>query len=78
MSETNPPTEDDCPLPVAQQTRNIACFAGFWCLFYLAAPVSYVGLTHANLLKALGNSDTVANLPHAVYQWLTAVPIIVA
>lgn len=78
MSEPNPPTEDDCPLSPAQQARNIFCFAGFWCLFYLAAPVSYVGLTHANLLKALGNSDTVANLPHAVYQWLTAVPIIVA
>ena len=78
MSESNPPMEDDCPLSPAQQARNIFCFAGFWCLFYLAAPVSYVGLTHANLLKALGNSDTVANLPHAVYQWLGALPIVVA
>lgn len=78
MSESNPQVEDDCPLPVAQQARNIFCFAGFWCLYYLAAPVSYVGLTHANLLKELGNSDTVANLPHAVYQWLTAVPVLAA
>jgi MFS family permease len=70
--------ESDCPLPAAQQSRNILCFAGFWCVVYLAAPVSYVGVTHANLLKELGNSDTVANLPHAVYQWLTAFPVLVA
>lgn len=78
MSESNPQAEEDCPLSAAQQTRNIFCYAGYWCLFYLAAPVTYVGITHANLLQKLGNSDTVANLPHAVYQWLTAVPIIVA
>ena len=70
--------DDDCPLPAAAQTRNILCFAGLWCLYYLAAPVSYVGVTHANLLKALGGTDTVANLPHAVYQWMSAVPILVA
>lgn len=78
MSESNPQIEDDCPLSADQQARNIVCFAGFWCLFYLAAPISYVTLTHANLLKELGNSDTVANLPRAVYQWLTAVPVLAA
>ena len=78
MSEPIPPTDDDCPLSPAQQARNIFCYAGFWCLVYLTAPVTYVGLTHANLLKELGNSDMVANLPHAVYQWLTALPILVA
>ena len=59
--------DDDCPLAASEQSRNILCFAGLWCLYYLAAPVSYVGVTHANLLKALGGNDTVANLPHAVY-----------
>lgn len=78
MSESNPQAEDDCPLPAAQQSRNLFCFAGFWCLYYLTAPVTYIGVTHANLLKALDNSETVANLPHAVYQWLTALPIVVA
>lgn len=85
MSKSQPPfvsdatqLENDCPLSTAEQGRNIFCYAAFWCLHYLAAPVTYVGLTHANLLKELGNSDTVANLPHAVYQWLTAVPILVA
>ena len=84
MSEKTPtatllePEGDDCPLPAKLQTRNIVCFAGLWCLIYLTAPVSYVGLTHANLLHDLGNSDTIANLPHAVYQWMTALPILVA
>lgn len=78
MSEPIPLSDDDCPLSPAQQARNIFCYAGFWCLVYLTAPVTYVGLTHANLLKELGNTDMVANLPHAVYQWLTALPILVA
>ena len=78
MSDAQLQSDDDCPLSPDQQTRNTICFAGFWCLYYLAAPVTYIGLTHANFLKELGNSDTVANLPHAVYQWLTAFPILVA
>ena len=59
------PAGDDCSLSAAQQTRNMVSFAGLWCLIYLAAPVSYVGVTHANFLHALGESDTVANLPQA-------------
>jgi predicted MFS family arabinose efflux permease len=69
---------DDCPLPARLQTRNMLCLVGLWCLIYLTAPVSYVGVTQANLLHALGNNDTVANLPHAVYVWMTGVPILVA
>lgn len=77
-STRDPQLMEDCPLPVSVQNRNIWCFASFWSIYYFAAPVSYVGLTHANLLKALGNSDTVCNLPSAVYLWLTALPILVA
>ena len=62
-STRDPQLMEDCPLPVSVQNRNIWCFASFWSIYYFAAPVSYVGLTHANLLKALGNSDTVCNLP---------------
>lgn len=69
---------DDCPLPVGVQRRNIACFVAYWSIFYFCAPVTYVGLTHANLLKALGNSDTISNLPAAMYLWLTIVPVAVA
>jgi len=71
-------SEDDCPLATGQQTRNIFCFAGLWCCYYLVAPVSYVGVTQANLLKSLGSSDTVANLPHAFFQWASALPVLVA
>jgi MFS family permease len=60
------------------QYRNICCFAAFWGAYYLVAPVSYIGLTHANLLKALGNNDKVSNLPAAVYLWLTVVPVLAA
>jgi hypothetical protein len=71
-------SDDDCPLAPGRQTRNIYCYAGLWCCYYLVAPVSYVGVTHANLLKSLGSSDTVANLPHAVFQWSSAFPVFVA
>jgi hypothetical protein len=50
----------------------------YWALYYLSAPISYVGVTHANLLAELGCNDKVANLPAAGYQWMTAVPILVA
>src|SRR5262245_25976130 len=70
--------EDDCPLPRPLQTRNLVCFAALWCLVYLTGPISYVGVTHANLLRELGNSDTINNLPQAMYQWMTAVSVIVA
>jgi len=78
MSEPTADPRDDCPLPVAVQRRNICCFGAFWAIYYLAAPVSYVGLTHANLLKTLGNNDKVNNLPSAVYQWLAFVPVLAA
>lgn len=82
-SETPSPADspqpgDDCSLPVGLQVRNIVCFTGFWSLYYLSAPVLYIGLTHANLLKALGNSDTINNLPSAMYRWLSIVPVVVA
>lgn len=70
--------DDDCPLVPSLQSRNMVCFAGLWGLIYLTAPISYVGVTHANLLHDLGNSDTLANLPHGVYQWMTGFPVLVA
>lgn len=84
--KTDPPNQapgvrsvdDDCPLPVATQRRNIYCFAGIWSLYYLAAPVSYIGITHANLLKELEHSNTVANFPGALYQWLSVCAVLVA
>lgn len=69
--------DEDCPLPVATQNWNIACFAVFWAVYYLVAPVSYIGTTHANILKSLGNSDVINNLPSAMYLWLTPVPVLI-
>jgi len=71
-------TDDDCPLPVAFQRWNICCFAAIFGLYYLAAPVSYIGITHANLLKELGHQDTFANLPSAIYQWTSVFAVFVA
>lgn len=69
---------NDCSLPDESQRRNIFSFALFWCIYYLSAPVSYVGPVHANLLKALGNSDTINNFPSAIYMWMSVVPVIIA
>jgi predicted MFS family arabinose efflux permease len=69
---------DDCPLSTQSQSWNLGCLVVYWCVTYLCAPVSYIGLTHANLLKSLGNTDTVSNLPVAVYQWLIVVPVVAA
>lgn len=76
-SSSGPPA-GDCPLPWHLQQRNSLLYGLFWCLFYFAAPITYVGNTHANLLSDLGASDFTANLPHAFYQWFTACPILVA
>jgi hypothetical protein len=76
-SSAGPPTED-CALPWHLQRRNSLIYGLFWCLFYFAAPITYVGNTHANLLKQFTDSDITANLPHAFYQWFTACPILVA
>ena len=69
---------DDCPLPVSVQNWNIACFASYFAIVYLVAPVSYVGLTHANLLRNLGNGDDISNLPGAMYLWMTFIPVVVS
>ncbi len=69
---------DDCPLPVNVQRRNIACFATYWGIVYLTAPITYVGLVHSNLLNTLKNNDTICNFPSAVYLWMTIVPVVIA
>jgi len=69
---------DDCPLPVVQQRKNMVLYGSFWALYYLSQAVSYVGVTHANLLKELGCNNTTANLPSTWYQLMSAIPILVA
>jgi hypothetical protein len=70
--------DGECPLPRADQTRNLLIFAGNWAILYLASPVTYVGIVHAALIRRLGFSDTLANLPASVYLWASVLPVIVA
>ncbi|MFO0918368.1 MAG: hypothetical protein U0872_08645 [Planctomycetaceae bacterium] len=56
--------------------ENTAFRDVFWAVYYLVAPVSYIGSTHANMLEKLGNSDDINNLPSAMYLWLTFVPVV--
>ncbi|MCC7424863.1 MAG: hypothetical protein IT428_31715 [Planctomycetaceae bacterium] len=84
MSDTDIPSvpppalDEDCPLSVAAQRWNMLCFAGVWCLYYLSAPIVYVGITHGNLARRIGYSNEDANLPLAWYSWMMGVPVLVA
>ena len=40
--------------------------------------MTYVGVLHATILDSLKASDTVANLPEAVYLWVTPLPLLIA
>jgi hypothetical protein len=65
-------------IPEPFQRRNSFVFLTNTSLYYLVAPVFYVGVLHAAILKSLETSDAVANLPHALYLWVTPVPVLVA
>lgn len=65
-------------LPVALQRRNGFVFFINTALTYLVAPVFYVGVLHAAILKDLEASDLVANLPEAVYLWAMPLAVVIA
>ena len=67
----------DIPLPAAAQTRNILLFAGCIGMVYLAAPVLYVGGTHASLLDQLEASSALANAPEVLYLLFLFAPLVV-
>jgi hypothetical protein len=64
-------------LPASTQTRNLLLFAGCVGMQYLAAPVLYVGSTHAALLDKLGTSGSFANAPEVLYIAFLFTPLIV-
>ena len=66
------------PLSESQQRRNSLVFLVTNAFVYLVAPVFYVGVLHAAILESFGASDTVANLPEAVYFWMMPVPVLIA
>ena len=65
-------------VPESAQLRNGLVFMIATSLTYLIAPVTYVGVLHATILDSLKASDTVANLPEAVYLWVTPLPLLIA
>ena len=65
-------------LPESAQRRNSLVFLLNHSLTYLVAPVFYVGMLHAAVLDSMEASDTVANLPEAVYLWATPAPVLIA
>ena len=65
-------------VPESAQFRNGLVFMIATSLTYLIVPVTYVGVLHATILDSLQASDTVANLPEAVYLWVTPLPLLIA
>ncbi len=76
MPKVNASTE--CPLSDRQQAHNVMLYGLTWGMIYLAAPVLYIGLTQASLLDQLGYSNTISNLPGAVYLWFSPTAVIMA
>lgn len=64
-------------MPAAAQARNRLLFAGCVGMQYLAAPVLYVGSTHAALLDKLGTSGSFANLPEVLFIAFLVAPLFV-
>ncbi|MCY2966551.1 MAG: hypothetical protein NT069_23460 [Planctomycetota bacterium] len=78
MSSETTPDIDSHPLSPEEQQRNLLLFGGCVGMQYLAAPVLYVGATHAVLLKELKASNVYANSPESIFMACTVVPVIVA
>lgn len=82
MSQSPDPSDDPSSaataLPEADQRRNSLVFLLNTSLSYLVAPVFYIGVLHAAILNALQASDTVANLPEALYLWVMPLPVLIS
>ncbi|MDA0833640.1 MAG: hypothetical protein O2955_19590 [Planctomycetota bacterium] len=67
-----------CPLTWPEQRRNLLLFACCTGLQYLSAPITYVGITQASLLKTLQATTVQSNLPATAYFGMTAAPALLA
>ena len=65
-------------LPDAAQRRNSAVFIANTALYFLVAPVFYVGVLHAAILDSLGVDRMTANLPETAFLWASALPVVIA
>ncbi len=68
----------DISFPRDRQWRISLVFLLNTALAYLVAPVFYIGVLHAAILSSLEASDTVANLPEALYLWVMPVPVLIS
>jgi hypothetical protein len=65
-------------VPERAQRINSLIFIVNNSINFLTAPVLYVGVLHAAILKGAGASDTLANLPSSIYSWMTPIPVLIA
>lgn len=71
-------SDEEIGLPVEVQNRNSQIFALIVSLRFLTAPVLYVGFVQVALCKRLETSDTVANLPSALYLSMAWAAVVLA
>ncbi len=74
----DPNDKDYCLLSEDLQRRNSFIYITTWAAIYFIAPVSYVGILHADIIKSFAGSDELANLPAAVNAWVLPTPVILA
>ncbi|MBL9216226.1 MAG: hypothetical protein JNG83_12180 [Opitutaceae bacterium] len=76
---THPPTPlSSTPDEDRLARRNGRLYIAQVALIYLSAPVLYVSFVHTALIARLGGSDTVANLPGAIFYSMAWVPMLAA
>jgi hypothetical protein len=68
----------DIALPERMQRRNSAVFLLNNSLYFLVAPVFYVGVLHSAILDSQGARQAVANLPETVYLWMQPLSVLIA
>lgn len=76
-SDTNAASRT-CPLTWPQQRRNLILFALGIGMQYLAAPVLYIGITHAALCEKLKADTATSNLPATMFFAMTAMVTLIA
>lgn len=78
MSESEPASRSTCPLTWPQQRQNLILFALSIGMNYLAAPVLYIGITHAALCEKLKADTATSNLPATMFFAMAAMVTLIA
>lgn len=70
--------QDGGGAPPSRELWNLLLFAGCVGMQYLAAPVLYVGATHAALLDELQTTSAFANSPEVLFMVFAAAPVFIS